>query len=252
MNYPGRTIKLGEGDRPVVKAVRRRLKELGYGVGPLDADFDAALVATVKLFQTRNVDHRGRNLVPDGQVGPLTWNALFEQVPVAVSRMASPLAQRAVELARAHIGVREHPRNSNRGPEVEKFLRAVRLGPGHAWCAAFVYWCLQQASEDLGVTNPCFCHGGVLRQWEHAVQHGLPRVSAGAARNDPSLVLPGMVFVIDYGRGLGHTGFVARVQGAHLDTIEGNTDASRTREGGGVYPLVRKVGEINKGYVLYG
>jgi hypothetical protein len=39
------------------------------------------------------------------------------------------------------------------------------------------------------------------------------------------------------------------VTGGLIGTIEGNTDASKTREGGGVYRLTRKLLEINKGYI---
>lgn len=60
-----------------------------------------------------------------------------------------------------------------------------------------------------------------------------------------------MVFIMDYGKGMGYTGFVERAAGGLLRTIEGNTDTSRTREGGGVYRLVRKVAEINKGFIDY-
>ena len=62
---------------------------------------------------------------------------------------------------------------------------------------------------------------------------------------------PGMIFVMDHGGGKGHTGLVVSIAGGLLNTIEGNTDASKTREGGGVYRLTRKVGEINKGYIDY-
>ena len=37
-----------------------------------------------------------------------------------------------------------------------------------------------------------------------------------------------------------------------MTTLEGNTDASRTREGCGVYRLSRKLKEINKGFIDYG
>jgi hypothetical protein len=60
-----------------------------------------------------------------------------------------------------------------------------------------------------------------------------------------------MIFIIDHGRGLGHTGLVEKVSGGLLTTIEGNTDASKTREGGGVYRLTRKIVEINKGFIDY-
>jgi len=68
---------------------------------------------------------------------------------------------------------------------------------------------------------------------------------------NPGLIQPGMVFIMDFGGGMGHTGFVERVEGGYLHTIEGNTDASQTREGGGVYRLQRKVGSINKGFIRY-
>jgi hypothetical protein len=250
VEYPGHTVKIGEADRTIVRAVRGRLRELQLAADS-DGPFDLELARVVKLFQSRNVDNLGRTLMPDGKVGPLTWAALFAISTAPVVRAPGPLTQRAMEIATSQIGVRESPTNSNRGPEVESFLAAVGLGPGHAWCAAFVYWCLKQAAAELDMRNSCLRSGGVLRQWKHAVEEGIPRISATAAKNDPSLVQPGMVLVIDWGSGLGHTGFLTRVQGGHFETVEGNTDGSRTREGGGVYALTRKVGEINKGYVLY-
>ena len=39
--------------------------------------------------------------------------------------------------------------------------------------------------------------------------------------------------------------------GGLMTTIEGNTDASKSREGGGVYRLRRKIVEANKGFVDY-
>ena len=60
-----------------------------------------------------------------------------------------------------------------------------------------------------------------------------------------------MLFIMDHGGGLGHTGIVEEVAAGLLTTIEGNTDASRTREGGGIYRLSRKINEINKGFIDY-
>ena len=67
----------------------------------------------------------------------------------------------------------------------------------------------------------------------------------------PSLVQPGMIFVMDFGGGTGHTGLVEQVDGGLITTVEGNTDASKTREGGGVYRLHRKIVDVNKGFVDY-
>ena len=250
MDYPGRTIKKGESDLRLMSVVRGKLGLVLQDISPQGV-FDADLEAQVKLFQTRNVDQFGRNLLPDGQIGPLTWGSLFEVVPISTRKAGNDLMKATIAIARTQVGVLEHPRNSNKGVEVEKYLRSVNCPPGNAWCASFVYWCLQQASEQEGRTNPCAKTPGVLAQWNAAGEKRIKRVSARLAKEDPTLIIPGMIFVIDCGKGLGHTGFVIGVRGAMLDTIEGNTDASKTREGGGVYALTRKVAEINKGYISY-
>jgi hypothetical protein len=93
---------------------------------------------------------------------------------------------------------------------------------------------------------------GCLDHWNRAGQRGVRRIAGPRAASDPSLVTPGMVFIMDFGRGLGHTGFVERVEGGLIHTIEGNTDPTQSREGGGVYRLVRKMADIKKGYIDYG
>lgn len=110
---------------------------------------------------------------------------------------------------------------------------------------------MDEAANALGVRNPMVRTAGCLKHWQRAEAHGATRVLAKDARRDASRVRPGMVFTIDHGRGLGHSGFVERIDAGLLRTIENNTDASRTREGGGVFQLVRKAGEINCGFIAY-
>jgi hypothetical protein len=153
--------------------------------------------------------------------------------------------------AAADAGVREQPRNGNRGPEVDEYLRRAGVTPGLAWCCAFTYWCFDEAAREAGRGNPMFKTAGCLNHWNHAERQGARRVAAKAAIDDPALLKPGMVFIMDFGGGLGHTGFIAGVGGGHIHTIEGNTDASQGREGGGVYRLTRKVASVNKGYIDY-
>ena len=61
-----------------------------------------------------------------------------------------------------------------------------------------------------------------------------------------------MIFIVNHCGGRGHTGLIERVAGGLLFTIEGNTDASRPREGGGVYRLTRKLADIDIGFIDYG
>lgn len=261
MHYPGRVIKVGEQDAAIVKALKERLNAaLGIEddpelrLNPSDPNFGPRVRQTVKLFQARNVDGKGRPLKQDGEVGSLTWEALFGPGSVAVSaKAADPLLARVLQIAAAEEAkkVREEPRNSNRGPQVDAYLARTGVSPGLPWCCAFVYWCFDEASTALGRANPMVRTAGCLDHWQRVPQRRAQRVLARHAINDPALVKAGMIFVMDHGRGLGHTGLVERVAGGLITTIEGNTDASRTREGGGVYRLIRKLVEINKGFIHY-
>jgi hypothetical protein len=261
MQYPGRIIRAGEPDGDIVKAVKRRLNEaLGiadegeFRLDPQDPRFGPRTTRAVMLFQVRHVDAIGRPLTQDGEIGMLTWAALFgpESVPEhrqSGNRFLSRVVQVAAGEERRRV--REIPKNSNRGPDVEKYLRSVGLGPGYAWCCAFMYWSFEEAAAQLGRPNPMVRTGGCLDHWNKAERHGARRIRAAEALDTADAVKPGMLFIIDHGHGLGHTGIIEQVAGGLLTTIEGNTDASRTREGGGVYRLTRKVNEINLGFIDY-
>jgi hypothetical protein len=262
MQYPGRIIKIGEQDPGVVQVLKKRLNEaLSLDAEPMlrldpgNPNFGPKMKQTVKLFQVRNVDDSGRPLKQDGEIGPLTWAALFgsETVPNRESSSNEFIA-RALQIAAGEESrkVRERPRNSNRGPEVDAYLQRTGLSPGHAWCCAFVYWCLDEAARQLGRANPMVKTAGCLDHWNRAPSRGAQRILRHKAVENPDLVKPGMIFIMDYGNGLGHTGLVEKLAGGLMTTVEGNTDASRTREGGGVYRLTRKIVEINKGFIDYG
>lgn len=132
----------------------------------------------------------------------------------------SNLATKALELAQSQIGVQEIPKNSNAGPAVEKYLKSVGLGKGYSWCMAFVYWSVKEASKQLAVTNPLEKTGGVLKMWNECQEL---RVSGNPQ--------PGDIMILDYGKGLGHTGMVEKVEGNVIHTIEGNTNDEGSREG---------------------
>jgi hypothetical protein len=257
MRYPGRLIKLGETDARIVKALKRALnralaRETALLLDENNANFGPRMKQVIKLFQARHVDADGRPLKQDGEVGAITWAVLFG--PGSVPRPATPaepFLARALRLAAGEEAkaVREKPLNSNRGPQVNAYLARIGLDPGYAWCCAFVYWCFDEAALSVRRANPMVRTGGCMRHWNAAPAAGARRIQAHEAVADPSLLRPGMVFIMDHGRGLGHTGFIEAIDGGFVSTIEGNTDASMTREGGGVYRLRRKLAEINKGYI---
>jgi hypothetical protein len=260
MKYPDRVVKSGEQDASIVRALKQQLNQSlgltgkGEKLDVTDPAFDAMTKSTVKLFQARNVDSEGRPLKQDGEVGPLTWQRLFGVDTVSAStRPEGDFLQAVLKTAAAEEArkVREVPMNSNRGPVVEEYLARVHVPAGNPWCCAFVYYCFDEAAKALKRTNPMVRTGRCLDHWNRAPAAGASRTLAAKAAKDPSLVRAGMVFIMDHGSGRGHTGLVEKVAGGLISTIEGNTDASKTREGGGVYRLIRKIVDINKGFIDY-
>ncbi len=259
--FPGRIIKVGDSDRVIVTTIQHRLNEVGCGPIAETGIFDVETTKrAVKLFQARFTDTTGMPLVIDGEVGSFTWGAMFGGVSVPssspTSSLSSPLAKAAIEFAVTQIGVRERPLGSNRGPEVDKYLRAVGLNPAggsFAWCVAFTHFCYLSAAESLGRENPHIKTAGVLDHWNLAGRKpGVIRITRTQAVSDPGLVKPGSLFIIDFGGGHGHSGMVLETASSRLTTIEGNTNDGGTREGIGVFQReARKINQINKGFIDY-
>ena len=85
MDYPGHIVKVGESDRALVDAITKQLATLGYKLDKPSDGYDAALASLVKLFQSQHFDAGGRPLQADGQIGPISWGALFGAAPVTVT-----------------------------------------------------------------------------------------------------------------------------------------------------------------------
>lgn len=149
--------------------------------------------------------------------------------------MVSKLAQSALWVAGGLTHVREIPPSSNRGPEVDEYLRNAGLNPvgqHYSWCMAFQYWIFTQAAINIGVVNPLFKTAGVLKQWNERPAN---RVSV----HD---VQPGDIGIIRHKDGVtGHTFIVESIQDDGLHTIEGNTNLDKSSNGIGVFRLIRKL-----------
>jgi putative peptidoglycan binding protein/CHAP domain-containing protein len=255
--FPGRIIKKGDPDASIVKAIQRQLNARGCGPIDVDGGFGDQTDAAVRLFQARFPDVEGIPLLVDGKVGSITWAALFGEGTVpSADEAPSPLLQKTLEIAKSQIGVMEQPPGSNRGPEVDEYLRRVGLNPkGHfAWCVAFLYFCFDEAAKALDRSNPVIKTAGVLDHWAKAGQQGVPRITHARAVQNPGLVLPGHIFIIDTGNpgGGGHSGVVQEVAGGKIITIEGNTNVDGSAEGIGVFRREsRKIAQINKGFIDY-
>ncbi len=255
--YPGHYLTVGSKDRDTIRAVQVRLNQVGCG--PIDENgiFNKQTKAAVQLFQARSVDSQGQSLKIDGVVGPLTWATLFgsASLPGTIGEADSPLVKRSLVIAATQVGVMEHPPGSNRGPQVDEYLKSVGLDPeddSYPWCAAFVYWTFQQAAAQVSVENRCIRTPGVLDHWNKAGRARITRLSPGDVQDDFSLLKPGLIFVISTEEGKGHMGIVEDFRDDRLVTIEGNTNLPGDREGVGVFRRTsRKLSDINKGFISY-
>lgn len=259
--YPGHALRRGSNG-PDVRRIQEKLITLGVSeTGGVDGDFGEKTEWGVRLFQARHEDGGGSPLDIDGVVGPTTWNSLFDEdqtnvvtAPAAAPSISGLLAE-VLEVARSQLDVREVPRGSNRGPEVDAYLTSVSASLlGQPWCMAFVYWCFLKASANIGVANPAPQTASVWRSWEIVNANMHSRVlTAAAARADPEAVLPGSVFYIDTGGRSGHTGFVTGFADGKLITLEGNTNNDGSREGYGVFTRnKRRLDSINLGFANFG
>ena len=78
-----------------------------------------------------------------------------------IRRNIMTLSELTVQYAISQLGVVEVPLGSNKGKDVEKYLKSVGLGGGFPWCMAFVYWCVNEAAKEQGKKNTAIS----LRSW---------------------------------------------------------------------------------------
>jgi len=132
-----------------------------------------------------------------------------------------------------NIKVREV--GANRGFWVERFLKAVGLGPGYSWCAAFVYFCLIMAGVPR--KNLPGHPASVLGWYEWAITNGRLITDLNSAK----IARASLFFWIDGFHG--HIGWFVRwlIPGALFETLEGNTNQAGSREGDGAYRKRRTV-----------
>ncbi|MBL6445716.1 CHAP domain-containing protein [Fulvivirga sp. 29W222] len=122
------------------------------------------------------------------------------------------------------VGVREQG-GANRGKVVEQYLAVTGLGPGYAWCSAFVSWCYLHAGVDAPVSAwvPSF-----------AIERNIIYKRGKPVKSIPK---SGDVFLIWYDRlnRPAHIGFVDAWGEQYVITVEGNTNDNGGRDGDGVY-----------------
>lgn len=149
-----------------------------------------------------------------------------------------------VEVARAEIGV-EEVNGTNCGPRVDEYKAATWLNPRHGWpwCAAFVCWVVREAAARAGVPfTRTFRRPQTAGAWDFENWSLAQDRSTWTKKPHRGDIGPGDIVVFRFSHiGIAET---APDRNGHLLTIEGNTDAAGSREGGGVWRKRRHVSQI--------
>ena len=162
------------------------------------------------------------------------WISAEESITNEPEVLLEPVKMTLPEIYLSQIGVREAT-GKNDGPEVEMYLRSVKLGKGYPWCSAFVAWSLDEAEIPHRINA-----------WSPTAENRSNIVYQ--ARRFISEPEPGDVFTIWYNnlKRIGHTGFHhQRLDNGMIVTVEGNTNEAGSREGDGVYKKYRRLNTIH-------
>lgn len=144
----------------------------------------------------------------------------------------------------------ENPPGSNWGHPVQDFLSSVDTHIPASWCMAFMYWLVKDAAAQLGLENPMMKTGGCLVQWHNRLKNQIALVNGHLP--DLESIQPGDIMIMDHGHGLGHTGIVESVNAdGSINTIEGNTNDTGSREGVEVDRKVRHVAAPIIGFLRF-
>lgn len=137
-------------------------------------------------------------------------------------------ANDVLTIARAELGTKESPKNSN-NVKYNTWYYGRAVSGNYPWCMAFVQWCLNQ-SGVAPVVRTASC-GALMRAAKKAGQW----VTGGYQ--------PGDVVIYDFPGGVAtdHTGIIERFDGKYVTAIEGNTGTGNDSNGGEVMRRKRKL-----------
>lgn len=209
---------LRRGSRgPGVRDLQRRLRDLGYEVGPVDGVFGPLTDNAVRAFQ------RDSGSTVDGIVGPRTRANLESPQCRQTSRPLAPASPRPprqqdpgpageprwLTIARREICTRRAPVGTGSNPRIVEYHQVTTLraqDDATPWCASFLSWVLEQA----GVRSTRSARAKSYLDWGSALDH--PRLGAivvfHRGSGAPSSSGPGHVglFIEDRGSSIGLLG----------------------------------------------
>lgn len=157
-----------------------------------------------------------------------------------------PLQAAIVTKAIDEIGVRESPKNSNRGKRVDEYKAATTLDSKQAWpwCAAFVCFIVREAMTKCGIKEtktfkrPTTAGAWDFIRWSKEQDNTTSTLISPKAKD----IQPGDIIVFKFSH-IGISSSAANTMGEFF-TVEGNTDLNGSREGGGVYSKKRNISSV--------
>jgi len=143
--------------------------------------------------------------------------------------MAESQRLQALAHARSHLGVKEDPPFSNRGPLIDKWNKAAHVPVGSPWCMSFLRAMFKQAGVPLGGGASV----GFFEAWAKKEGYLVRRPFKGDV----------VCYRFDSDNWPDHVGIVEKVLALRwkdkvfsgwIQTIEGNTSAGNQADGGQV------------------
>jgi len=206
----------------------------------IDGDFGSATEQAVMNFQ------KIKGVAQNGVVDQGLFDLLCGTMLKAFEGNISGAGLRQLIINTAHNHLKNHPfelvikQQTNTGPWVRAYMDGHE-GTSWFWCMGFVQTIIDQAASLQGknfktlmpLTYSCDTVGTT------GLQKGLLSRHT-AVRNDPSLVKPGDIFLLQKTpMDWIHTGIIISVGADTFETIEGNTNSGGSSNGNAVLKRVR-------------
>lgn len=154
------------------------------------------------------------------------------------------LPAKLVEVACREIGTEEAD-GTNCGPRVNEYKAATWLPADKPWpwCAAFVCWCVREAMREAGVKETrTFKRPQTAGAWDIENWSRQQDGSTQTRKPHGGDIRAGDIVIFTFS----HIGIALGGPDAEgwVETVEGNTDAAGSREGGGVFRKRRRMSQI--------
>jgi hypothetical protein len=158
--------------------------------------------------------------------------------------MNAKLPPEIVRIAQAEIGVEEID-GTNCGPRVNEYKAATTLDPKQPWpwCAAFVCWVAREAMKAAQIQETAtFRRPKTASAWGFEAWSLAQDKTTSTKKPHAGDIRPGDIVVFTFS----HIGIAISEpdKKGFVETVEGNTDSSGSREGGGVFLKRRSISKI--------